>query len=426
MSQEVIVNIRDVTIQGEGVGTHEGLTIFVDGALPGEKVLAKIVEKKSAYAKAELIEIIESSPNRIKPICPVFGKCGGCQIMHLAYEEQLNLKRKRVIDSFERIGKLKDSSVAVCVASPKPLHYRNKVQLPVDENLKVGLYVKRTHNIVPIETCYIQSEAGNRILGNLHLVEGIRHVLFRTNRKGESLVVLVTRENPTQEVKKMAKAISLMEGVKGVLHGLNARDDNVLYSDAYTLLFGEGVIREDVLGMHVEISPASFFQVNLEQAENLYKKAYELADLKIGDRVVDAYCGIGVFCIYLAKKGVNVIGIEMIESAVEDAKKSAKANGADVDFRLGRVEDIIDDLDDLDVIFLNPPRKGCEERVLEASIIKKPKKIIYTSCDPATLARDLQFFAAQGYSKVEAYPFDMFPQTMHVEIVVKIEKGECV
>lgn len=422
MAQEVIVLIRDVTILGEGVGTHEGLTIFVDGALPGETVRAKIILKKPAYAKAELIEILEQSSSRIKPICPVFGKCGGCQIMHLAYAEQLNLKRKRVVDAFERIGKLKNFSVAPVEPSPKPLYYRNKVQLPVDKNLKVGLYAKRSHDIVPIEICYIQSDAGNKILEDIELIDGIRNVLIRTNRKGESLVVLITRERPTPEIRKLAKTVSLMNGVKGVLHGLNSRDDNVLYSDAYTLLFGEGVLQEEVLGINVEISPASFFQVNLEQAENLYKKAAELAGLKKDERALDAYCGIGVFCTYLAKQGVHVTGIEMVESAVVDANKNAKANGAVVDFRLGRVEDLMNELDDFDVIFLNPPRKGCEESVLEATAKKNPKKIIYTSCDPATLARDLNFFASLGYSKVEAFPFDMFPQTMHVEIVVKIEK----
>jgi 23S rRNA (uracil1939-C5)-methyltransferase len=236
----------------------------------------------------------------------------------------------------------------------------------------------------------------------------------------------VTREKPTAQIKKLAETISLLDGVKGVLHGLNARDDNVLFSDAYTLLFGENQIEEEIVGICVKISPASFFQVNLEQAERLYKKAFELAGLKKGDKVLDAYSGIGVFSTYLAKQEIEVIGIEVVEPAVEDAKINAKINGVKVDFRLGKVEDLIDSIEPLDVIFLNPPRKGSEESVLQAAVEKNPKKIIYTSCDPATLARDLLFFGNQGYTKVEAYPFDMFPQTMHVETVVKIEKGECV
>ena len=424
MTQEVIIQIRDVTIWGEGVGKSEGLTVFVDGAIPGETVRAKIVEKKPSYAKAELIEILEPSLSRIKPICPVFGKCGGCQIMHLAYAEQLVLKRKRVVDAFERIGKLTDFDVSNCAASPKPLYYRNKVQLPVNKDLKVGLYAKRTHNIVPIESCYIQSEIGNTILKDIELIDGVRHLLFRTNRKEEVIVVLVTREKPTSEIKKLAKTIFAKEGVIGVLHGLNGRDDNVLYSDAYTILFGEGVLQEEVLGIKVEISPSSFFQVNLEQAENLYIKAYELAAIKPGSKVLDAYSGIGVFCMYLAKQGALVTGIEMVESAVEDARRNAIANSVNVEFCLGKVEDLLEDLEDFEVIFLNPPRKGCEESVLEATVKKHPKKIIYTSCDPATLARDLSFFGSRGYTKVSAFPFDMFPQTMHVEVVVKIEKGE--
>ncbi len=426
MAQEVIVCIRDVTISGEGVGTYEGLTIFVEGALPGEKVRGRITEKKPSYAKAELIEILERAEARIKPICPLFGKCGGCQIMHLNYKEQLHLKTKRVRDAFERIGKLKKFKLHLCEPSPKPFHYRNKMQMPVDKNLKLGLYAKRSHQIVPVETCYIQSESTDQILKKIQLIEGIRHVLVRSNQKGEMLIVLVTREQPTSEIKKLAETVSLMKGVKGVLHGLNARDDNVLFSDAYTLLFGEDQIEEEIARIRVKISPASFFQVNLEQAEHLYKKAFELADLKSGDKVLDAYSGIGVFSTYLAKQGIEVTGIEVVEAAVKDAKINALMNGVKVDFRLGKVEDLIDSIEPIDVVFLNPPRKGCEEIVLQAAVQKNPKKIIYTSCDPATLARDLLFFANQGYAKVEAYPFDMFPQTMHVETVVKIEKGKCI
>ncbi len=424
MAQEVNLFIRDVTVSGEGVGTHDGLTIFVDGALPGERVRARIFLKKSSYAKAELLEILDVSPNRVKPICPVFEKCGGCQIMHMAYEAQLILKRKKVIDAFERIGKLQDFQVAQCAPSPKPLYYRNKVQLPVDGNLRVGLYAKRTHDIVPIEKCYIQSEAGNEILKGIELSHGLRNILIRSNSAGETLIVLVTRESPTEAIRAIAKTLSLKVGVRGVLHGLNARDDNVLRSDAYTLLYGKNIIEEMVLGIKVSISPASFFQVNLEQAENLYTKAYEIACLNENDTVLDAYSGIGVFSIYLAKQGVKVIGIEIVEPAVEDAKKNAEINKVSVQFLLGKVEDLIENVQNIDVIFLNPPRKGCEELVLQVAALKNPRSIIYTSCDPATLARDLKFLAGLGFAKVSAYPFDMFPQTMHVETVVKIEKGD--
>lgn len=424
MDNCITVVIRDLTIWGEGVGTHEGLTLFVDGALPGEKVRASIYERKPTYAKAKLEEIIEPSKHRVQPICPVFGKCGGCQIMHLSYNEQLKIKRKRVVDAFERIGKLKEFTVHECVASKKPLYYRNKMQLPINKDLKVGLYAKRSHDIVPIETCYIQSESGDKILQGLKFVKEIRHILIRTNRKGESLIVLVTREAPSAAIKQLAKTIFEKKGVKGVLHGLNAREDNVLFSDAYTRLFGEDQIEEEVLGIKVDISPASFFQVNVWQAENLYEKAFGLAELKQSERVLDAYSGIGVFSIYLAKQGIDVVGIEIVSAAVKDARKNAEENGVYVDFRLGNVEDVIENVQDFEVVFLNPPRKGCEVSVLQATLKKNPKKIIYTSCDPATLARDLQVLAEGGYTKVEAFPFDMFPQTMHVETVVRVEKGD--
>ncbi len=419
MQQEVL--IRDLTIWGEGVGSNNGLTTFVDGALPGEKVSIDVTQKKTTYAKGRLKAILERSPHRVKPICPVFGKCGGCQMMHLAYEEQLKVKQKRVSDAFERIGKLKEFTVAPCIPSPESLYYRNKIQLPI-ENGKMGLYAKRSHDIVPIEKCYIQSESGNELLRGITFIDELRHILLRTNRKGELLVVLVTREKPSEKILKLAKEISQKENVKGVLHGFNAREDNVLFSDSYTQLFGEGSLTEEILGIRVAISPASFFQVNLAQAENLYRKAFELSGLKKGGKALDAYSGIGVFSIYLAKQGVEVTCIEVVPAAVEDAKKNALENGVAPKFLLGKVEDLIETVAPVDVIFLNPPRKGCEESVLQATINKQPKKIIYTSCDPATLARDLHFLATQGYTNIDAHPFDMFPQTMHVETLVSIEK----
>jgi 23S rRNA (uracil1939-C5)-methyltransferase len=421
--QEVRLKIRDVTTLGEGVGTYEGLTIFVEGALPEEVVLAEIYEKKSTYAKARLIKILEKSDSRVNPICPVFGKCGGCQIMHLLYEDQLLLKKKRIEDAFIRIGKLTNFRVNDVVASPKPLYYRNKITLPISKDLKFGLFAKRSHDIVSINTCYIQKENINQILGEIQLSSEIRNVQIRSNRKGESLVVLITRTKPSEKIFKLAKDIMKNKSVLGVLHGINNRDDNVLFADAYQLLEGKKVLDEEVLGIKVEISPTSFFQVNLEQAENLYLKAFELAEILPSDKVLDAYSGIGVFAAFLAKKGACVMGIEVVNSSVENAKQNALNNGVFVDYRLGKVEDLMDEVLDLDVIFINPPRKGAEEKVLESIAKKAKKKIIYTSCDPATLARDLHFLSKHGFNKFDAYPFDMFPQTMHVETVVQISRG---
>lgn len=420
------IEIEDLSLEGEGIGKCGGFTTFVEGALPGERVQATVTERRKTFAKAGLLKIMRPAPGRRVPACPVFEKCGGCQIMHLDYPEQLKAKEKRIRDAFQRIGKLSDFTLHPCVAAPKPFHYRNKIQLPVGPGSIIGLYAKGSHEIVPLSACLIHNPIGEKVLWEVQKkLTGapLRHLLLRTSRKEEKvLVVLITREQPTAELKRVAKAIMTISDVKGVVHGFNAKENNVVSADAYTLLEGEGFLEEELVGIKVRLSPAAFFQVNPWQAEQVYAKALALAELKGHEKVLDAYCGIGLFTCLLAKHAKEVTGIEFVREAIEDARFNARENGVRVNFHVGKTEEWIKKLPRQDTIFLNPPRKGCEAVVIEKTLEMAPSRIIYTSCDPATLARDAALLHKGGYTRISLHPFDMFPQTMHVETIALFGK----
>ncbi|MBS0584759.1 MAG: 23S rRNA (uracil(1939)-C(5))-methyltransferase RlmD [Verrucomicrobia bacterium] len=427
--KEEHIAIRDLGIHGEGIGSLDGLTLFVPGMLPKEEGQVKIVERKKNYAVGKLSSLSQIAEDRQEPLCPLFGKCGGCQLLHLKYEAQVELKGRRVKEALDRIGKIEGYKIFPCQPSKEPLFYRNKIQLPVD-GAKIGLYAAKSHDIIPVEKCYIHNENGDtvyrlireEIQKNPHL--GLRHVWLRSSRKTkEVLVALIVRGKVGEELRSLAKRIFAHPLVVGVLGGSHDRVDNVLRPDSLHLLCGEEVLEEELLGVEVEISMESFFQVNSSQAEAIYEKASLLADLQKGASVLDAYCGLGLFAIFLAKKGAKVTGIEMVEKAIEDAKKNAIRNQVEALFLCGKVEDLIRELPPYDVVFLNPPRKGCEKIVIDTVSRQAPDKIIYTSCDPATLARDLALFQERGYKTVEVHPFDLFPQTMHVETVALLCKN---
>lgn len=433
------LEIDDLASSGEGVGKHQGFTIFVDGALPTERVLVRIIEEKKNYAKARLEKILRSSKDRVKPICPKFEVCGGCQLMHLNYDGQLKIKERRVKDAFIRIGRIQNFTIDPCVGSENPLGYRNKIQLPVSAGNKIGLYAKRSHEIIPIETCLIHNREGEKIVEqikqtlNLHPISiynektgrgELRHLLIKTAKStGKVLVALITTTSPTKELKKIAKHIYSIDQVVGVVHGFNDKRTNAVRAESYKVLEGEYALEERLLGIDVCISPQSFFQVNPPQAEKIYQKAFALAEIQRSDRVFDAYCGIGLFTCFLAQHSDQVIGVEIVAGAIADARKNAQRNHVTVNFICGKVEEEIGKLPKQDVVFLNPPRKGCERIVLESLAQMDPKKIIYTSCDEATLARDAAILAELGYDQIFLYPFDMFPQTMHVEIVTLFIKN---
>jgi len=334
--------------------------------------------------------------------------------MHLDYSKQLELKRQRVVDAMQRIGKI-DIDVKSCIPSPQQFHYRNKIQLQKG----IGFYQRKSNDLIKIDHCLLHSDLGEEIYRTLQVGE-VRHLLIKTTINTlQALVVLVTNKKlPKFLGEKILKSHS---AIKGVVANINKRNDNVILGDEYQLLAGEDHIYEELLGLKFKVSPASFFQVNTKQAENLYQHAIKLSDLKGGEVILDAYCGVGTLSLLLAQHAKRVIGIEYVSEAIEDAKENAHLNGTtNTDFRCGAAEGLISELENIDIAYVNPPRKGCDRKFLESLVRLKPREIIYISCDPATLARDLSYLTSNGYSADELYPFDMFPQTMHVESVVNL------
>jgi 23S rRNA (uracil1939-C5)-methyltransferase len=439
---EVELIIQGIGTGGEGVGDYQGLKIFVEGALPEEKILAKIIILKKNYALGKLVKILEVSQKRIDPICPIFGKCGGCQMMHLSYSGQLEIKKKKILDAFQRIAKSKITEPLEVVASPQILHYRNKIQLPAawsQKKLCLGLYAKKSHQVIPTNKCFIHAEQGEFVFekitellqqstlqpyDELSKTGELRHVLIRTAViSKEVLVVLITVKNPSVEIQHLAKEIKNIPGVKGVIHHKNGRDDNVILDQHFTLLQGLDRIEEVLEDKIFHVSAASFFQVNTPQALQLYRYAIECAEIDKTKTVLDAYCGVGTLSLLLAHQVKKVIGVEYVMQAIEDARENAKNNQiTNAEFFCSATEDFIAKVKEVDVVILNPPRKGCEASVLSELSRLNPETIIYISCDPATLARDNAILESLGFKKDKIKGFDMFPQTMHVETVVRFRR----
>lgn len=420
--------ITSLSSSGEGIGTLDGLKIFVDGALPGETVEVEILSSKKNYATAKLLSILKPSPDRVKPPCPLFGTCGGCQVMHASYSAQLSLKRQRVTDSLKHIGGFQDLNVENCLPSPSPLGYRNKIQLPVvwDQHSKsIGLYRKQTHEIIPVSRCLIQSDQGGEIL--LALIEklavpSVRYILLRNaviNK--EAMVILVTDGTFSNELTQFAEELIQSNPlIKGVVENINTRNDNVILGPHFRTLAGRGWIFESLLGKTFKIAPNAFFQVNSFQTEKLYELALRMADIQSDEVVLDAYCGVGTLAIFAEEKASHVIGIECVDQAVQAARENAVLNqAAKCRFLCGQAERLIGRIKKCDAVFLNPPRKGCQEALLQSLLKQKPKKIVYISCDPATLARDLRCLVP-SYKIDYVQPVDMFPQTMHVETIARL------
>lgn len=441
INEQFTLTIHGLGSSGEGVGYYHGYTVFVDGALPGEIIEVRLFQRQKRYGRANLVSITTKSPDRVAPPCALFGKCGGCQLMHLSYTKQLDIKRQRVVDAMQRIGKFSDIPVAPCLPSPSSLHYRNKIQLPVregHEGIKIGLYARSSHDLVEVDNCHIHCPLGEQVYKKVKSIisqSGItaydistsngelRNILIKSAVNTEEvLVILVTNGKCTSTLTEIAKNImSCCPSVKGVVHNINTEQDNIILGKHFHVLAGSGAIHERLCGMIFKVSPASFFQVNPEQAECLYAKALELAELTGSETILDAYCGVGTLSLLFAKKARKVIGVECVPEAIEDAVENASINKFEnISFVCADSEKYINTLKDVDVIVLNPPRKGCEQGFLEGIGRLLPKKVIYISCDPATLARDLALLSTFGYVIEVIQPYDMFPQTSHVECVVKL------
>lgn len=446
-NKDYIVTIENYGHEGEGVAKIQGFTVFIAGVLKGEVVKVKIIKVNKNYGVGKLLEVIEASEKRVEPVCGTYKRCGGCNLQHYSYEEQLNFKTERVKNVISRIGKLEDVIIHNTLGMETPYNYRNKVQLPVGatgEEILVGFYAPRSHDIINMDKCYIQDEVGDQVIAltkqwmkkfkispyDEKSHSGIvRHIMVRKGFKtGEIMVVLVTR---SEELPHKQEFIDLIKenitGVVSIIQNINKEKTNVILGLKSLTLWGRDHISDYIGEFKFNISPLSFFQVNPVQTEVLYGKALEYAGLTGEEMVFDAYCGTGTISLFLSKKAKKVYGVEIIPEAIENAKENARANGVtNAEFIVGKSEEEIPRLIaqgiEADVVVVDPPRKGCEESLLKALAEIKPRRIVYVSCDPATLARDLGVLDCLGYKTLQIQPVDMFPQTAHVECVALIEK----
>lgn len=445
--KKYIMDILGMGHSGEGIGKFENFTIFIPFALPGEQVEALITEVKKNYAKGKMLQILKKSPERVEAKCEIYHRCGGCQLQHMDYEAQLIMKRQQVVDAIERIGGVKTAVVHPTLGAPHAWNYRNKMQFPIgcrDGEIVIGCYAQGTHTIVQTENCLIQDEANNRIAAavrgivkrlNISAYDektgrgALRHIIGRVGAdSGEIMVVLVTSTDtlPKQE-KFVNELIKNIPGVTSIQQNVNAGNTNVIMGANTRTLWGTPTIRDRLDEFSFHISARSFFQVNTRQAEVLYQKAVEYADLHGEETVLDAYCGTGAITLFLAKKAKKVYGIEVVEPAIIDARKNAEENHVqNATFIVGDVAQVMPKLYEegvrTDVIVVDPPRAGCERKVLDGFAAMRPKRIIYVSCNPASLARDIAILAEQGYKVREVQPVDMFSQTSHVECVCLLVK----
>ena len=433
--------IDDLGTRGEGIGKIDGFTVFVPGALPGEKIRWQAAEIKKNYAVGELREILLPSPNRIVPRCSRFPACGGCRLQHLAYDAELALKQKRVEETLRRVGKIDAPQILPVKGAADPWRYRNKMQFPVgrDQNkLLIGCYAAGSHRIIDTDECLIQKQGNNEIIAALRQVvrrcnlsvydekncRGIlRHVVGRVNEAGEIMLVLVTA---TENLPRRSEVITaLRENLPrmiGLQQNIQPDKSNVIMGSKTKLLWGKATITEKLGNFVFNISPRSFFQVNTAQAKILYDTAREFAALTGRETLLDAYCGTGTVGLYLATAAKKVIGVEIVASAVEDARENARLNGIEnAEFMAGDAAKLMPELlrSGLkpDVIVLDPPRSGSDETFLAAAAKMRPARIVYISCNPATLARDVAFLKNHGYEFGMAQAVDMFPQTMNIETV---------
>jgi 23S rRNA (uracil1939-C5)-methyltransferase len=438
------MNIDSLGTNGEGVGRIQGFTVFVEGALAGERVSVKIVKVAKSYAYGKLLHIIQKSPSRNEPQCPHFKTCGGCQLQHLSYEAQLDYKTQQVKDALERIGHLENIQVNPAMGMEDPWRYRNKAQFPiglVKDQLTVGFYAARSHNLIGIDQCPIQHGINEKVTAlvrkfintyNIPVYQEsthkgiVRHVVTKVGFKSNQLMVIVVTNGELPRKKELVSI--LREGlpaITSIIQNYQNEKTNVVLGKRNVTLWGSDTILDAIGDLKFKISPLSFFQVNPVQTEKLYSKALEYANLTGNEKVIDAYCGIGTISLFLARKAAKVYGVEVIDQAIQDAKENAKLNGIEnVEFLAGESETVIPRLAKLgakaDVVVVDPPRKGCDQKLLEAIVEMSPDRMVYVSCNPATLARDLQFMEGNEYRAVEVQPVDMFPQTMHVESIVLI------
>ena len=465
------VEIIDQGTTGEGIGKIEGYALFVKDTVIGDVVRVKIMKAKKNYAFAKLVEVVKPSPYRVEPVCPKASSCGGCQLQAMNYQQQLKFKEKKVYNNIKRIGGITEFEMKpimgmeeLCLKGKEengPFHYRNKAQFPVGVNregqIVSGFYAGRTHSIVEVDSCALgmqrdESQAGSdvnarvmEIAKTFMEVRGItpydekshkglvRHVLIRIGAKtGQVMVCVVINGDSLPYSQELVEQLLTIQGMSDISININKEKNNVILGKKIVSLYGSGYIEDYIGDVKFRISPLSFFQINPTQTEKLYGKALEYAGLTGNETVWDLYCGIGSISLFLAKSAKKVIGVEIVPEAIQDAKINAEINGIEnTEFLVGAAEEVVPKYFEEhqgeaecrpDVIVVDPPRKGCDEVLLKTMVEMAPERIVYVSCDSATLARDLKWLEGNGYKVKEVTPCDMFGQTVHVESVVWMSK----
>lgn len=445
-NQQITLEIQSVTSEGHGVGRCEGMAVFVPGAAPGDRLAVKIVKVLSSYCYGIIQEVLAPGPGRITPACPVCRRCGGCSLQHLSYPEELRIKGQWITDAVSRIGGL-SLPLEDILPSPRSSGYRNKAQYPIGrgpEGAFCGFYAPRSHNIIPCGDCLLQPPFFSDIVRAVcryidqsgqepydeRTGKGLfRHLYLRWGEvSGQVMVCLVINGTYIPQPQLLVDLVlAACPGVTSILLNCNTKRTNVILGKENRVLLGEPFIRDDLAGVEVEISPLSFYQVNHQGAELLYRQAAELAGLSPGDVLLDLYCGAGTIGLSMARQVKELIGVEIVESAVQDAHRNAARSGiqnarflcADAGKAAARLEE--EGLRPT-VILMDPPRKGCDAATLDAAVRMAPERIVMISCNPATMARDLRRLEEAGYKAAVLRGVDMFPRTAHVEAVALLQR----
>lgn len=446
----VTLEIVDCGTDGEGIGKADGFTVFVKDAVIGDTIMAKIMKAKKNYGYGRLMEILKPSPYRVEPVCLSARQCGGCQLQAVSYEEQKVFKEKKLRGHLERIGGFTEFPMEPLIGMDDPYHYRNKAQFPVGRNkegrIVTGFYAGRTHAIIENRDCALgipqNKDVLDRVIAHMEKYniapydeatgKGlVRHIFVRYGFfTGELMVCLIINGQDLPHQRELVEKLCEIPGMTSISLNMNKKRSNVILGDKVKTIWGEDYITDKIGDISYEISPLSFFQVNPKQTWKLYSKALEYADLHGEETVWDLYCGIGTISLFLAQKAKFVRGVEIVPAAIEDAKRNAQINHIEnVEFFVGKAEEVLPREYEkngvyADVIVVDPPRKGCDEMLLKTILKMQPKRVVYVSCDSATLARDLRFLCDNGYELKKVCGVDQFPQTVHVETIVLLSKGE--
>lgn len=443
-NDQVEIEIEDIGSEGEGIGRYEGYTLFVKDTVMGDRALVQVMKTGKTYGYARLVKLITPSDYRVEPRCEIAARCGGCQLMHVDYERQLRYKEDKVRNCLQRIGGFTELPMEPICGMEEPYYYRNKSQYPVGKNkdgsIAIGFYAGRTHAIIDTSHCYIGAKVNEEIIAvirafiekyNLEPYQEeqhkglLRHILTRVGyRTGEIMVCLVINGRELPHKAELMDDLTKIDGMKSICLNVNREKTNVILGNEIIPLWGEPYITDYIGDIKYQISPLSFYQVNPVQTKKLYDIALDYAELRGEETVWDIYCGIGTISLFLAQKAKMVYGVEIVPQAIEDAKKNAQINGiTNTQFFVGAAEEVLpakykEEKIYADVIVVDPPRKGCDQSLLDTILAMAPKRVVYVSCDPATLARDLKYLCEKDYKLAKVRAVDQFGHSTHVETVV--------